>query len=177
MKLWILVCLTPMLLVGEIEEVRIKWKAADCNERCAKPLEREFKALSKVSSVDFNGNAGEVILKWRPNEVFRPEVIDRIGLRRSLEFQEVQVAIRGVVKKRGQRSFVIQSIGDDTRFVLAPKPTKKEEEDKKPKKRVVSPHFIKRLEDLARSEKIVSVQGSVEMPYKQPNVLLIPENF
>ncbi len=182
MKFWmLLIFISPMLLVGEIEEVRIKWKAADCDTKCHKLLEREFKGLSKASNVEFNASSGEVVLKWRPNEVFRPEVLDRIGLRRSIQFEEVQVTIRGVVKKKGQNSYSISSLGDETRFFLAPKPNKKEAEEtkkpqeKKPKKKAIPPNFIKRLEELARSEKVVSMQGIIEMPYKQPNVLLIPE--
>lgn len=168
----------PMLLQGEILEVKVTWGSAFCNPQCASLLQSRFQEMPQVDLAETNASSGITKLTWKSGTPFSYHPIKRTMQSVGVGIHLVSLKVRGEVKSLGKK-VALKSLGDGTTFTLIdPLPNAMSRvENPNPYFRDLNPLIKKKLLKEAEEGKIFVMTGWIYRPAASPSLYLILERI
>ncbi len=165
-------------LQAEIVKAMVTWESIMCNkDYCQGRLHQLFSQIGSVADVNFNGQSGKATLYWKPNFKFDLNAINYSmhGLGLASGVDNISVKVRGVII-HDSSSVTIQSIGDNTRFMLLSptKPTRNRvNEEYNVMSHVLDPQVRQQLIDAESNFQLVTVEGPLFDIERSPLKIII----
>jgi hypothetical protein len=110
-----IVLLNP--LQAEIQSLIVRWNPTYCSTACAMNLQMQFSRVFSASKVEFNAQAGEAVLYWKPYAVFTYQQIAAAMNMVGYRAYDIRLRVRGTIS-HDRTNFYLTSIGDNTVFTL-----------------------------------------------------------
>lgn len=164
---------------AEVEEVSIRWRNNNCTDTCHALLEKQFKSMSGALDAKVDGKGGIATMRWKPRMKFRYSDINLAIRMVGVPLLDIQIKARGTITHSGKR-FTLESIGDDTNFILLSPLEVKPNRMAVPQNvdsYSISPETQKKLLDSELGFYVVSVSGVLLMPERSPPYYLIIEKI
>lgn len=172
-----LLLMTP--LSAEILSVEVRFNPAFCNLQCPSMLTTAFQNMQAVAEVSMNGQQGQAILRYKPNQPFDYRTLRNAIASVGTTPQYLRVKVRGAI--RGQNNnFAISSMGDNTLFyLLGPIQAS-------PTQYTISaslsnhplpPYLIETLQKGVAENRIAVVQGWLFQPDRSPPYYIVIEQM
>ncbi|MCB1111918.1 MAG: cation transporter [Chlamydiales bacterium] len=171
----IMMILSTSPIMAEIERVTIRWKPAFCPASCAQGLEKSLSGIREVAEVNVQLEAGQANLRWKPNQKFSYDQINRAMRMIGVSVQEINVSVRGTIE-HSSREVELVSLGDNTRFtLLSPiQPTVDQSVARNnPESYQLTESTRERLIAAEKDDRIITIQGPLFEPFRAPPLYLI----
>jgi hypothetical protein len=167
------------LVQAEIIKAIVFWQAANCDDRCAQMLERQFQAISSVQTVKMYPSGGAAELYWKPLSGFDWNILNLAFKRVGPQLREVQVYVRGTIQSGGSNRFFLTSLGDNARFELL-SPSLRSDTAYVESNNIIAHQITdplrSQLQEAAQNQTLVTIQGPMFEPWRY-NMLLIVNNM
>lgn len=157
-------------LIAEVQSITLIWNPLLCNPKCAAELVNRLKTTKGVDQVNVSQPSGRADVVWKKDAPFSFQPLNfavrYVGMRIDL----VHIRVRGRVVVSG-KNFNLISEGDRTPFVLRGPivPTVNNyTEQYNPESHPISLDLSSQLQDIARKNQIVVVDGVFFEPYRAP---------
>lgn len=164
-------------LSAEIELVDVQWIAPKCIGTCITRVTDLFRQLNGTAELIVSQPEGRVSLRWKPYAPFRTDAITNTMSAIGLRSQDIRLRVRGTISRRG-RSFILRSMGDNTKFILlGPPPVSMSLfiPTRSIETHVISPELQQHLAHAERYFVVVTVEGPLFTALRQPGIYLIAE--
>lgn len=174
-SIFIFSCLAFSALQAEIENITIKWTAMECQQSCIIGLEKQFRNINGVSDVIMNQSAGQAVLQWKPGVVLTFPPINTAMSMIGLSINEMHVKVRGTIS-HDARTVTINSLGDNTRFLLLSPVTPKSYvmvEEFNPQTHLLIPSTREQFIQAQDAAQIAIVEGPIFEPERSPPLKLV----
>jgi hypothetical protein len=155
------------------------WDAALCNPRCAAELQNRLAKTPGVANAQVSQPAGRADVVWQPTVPFSFQPLNfavrYVGIRPRL----FRIRVRGNIVISGS-NYQLISIGDNTPFVLRGpiQPNLRQyTEQYNPQSHFLTQNTAQQLQDIARSRKVVIIEGPFFEPFRSPPNQLIVESL
>jgi hypothetical protein len=165
-------------LKAEIESITIKWTALECQQSCIAGLEKQFRNINGVADVIMNQPAGMATLRWKPDVVLTFPPINTAMSMIGLSINDLRVKVRGTIS-HDARTVTINSLGDNTRFLLmSPVTPKRYEmvEEFNPETHILTPSQRDQFLQAQDADQVAIVEGPLFEPERSPPLKLIVAN-
>ena len=167
--------MNPSCLRAEIKTVVVTWNRKLCSDSCVKLLEEQFKKGKNYNSFRIDQSRGEARMQWKPGKRLTYESAMKPLQHVGLGYNVFYVVVRGTIKQKGDKIFLISS-GDNTEFDLI-SPITDKYPARVPKARAarhLSKQHKEQLLKAAQQNKVVEIDGPLFLPsYPPPFVLEI----
>lgn len=101
----------------EVEKVVVTWKPGYCSPNCLVQLRQRLGSIPNVAEIKFEAGQNQAALRWAPNQSFSWEIINVTMRSVGVSLHQTFATVRGTIGHSGD-AFYIQSLGDNTRFLL-----------------------------------------------------------
>lgn len=164
---------------AEVTEVILKWTPGLCQESCSRGLEQQFRRIKGVTNSSISGLQGHATLKWDPATPFSYRAIEAAMAAIGLSLDDIFITVRGNIT-HDQRSIILSSTGDNTRFYLMSHPEmvpNRYVEINSPFNRSVLPQVRTELIEAELNHQPVTVTGPLFQPEASPPLFLTIESY
>lgn len=164
-------------LLAEIESITIKWTALECQQSCIVGLEKQFRNINGVADVIMNQNAGQATLRWKAGVVLTFPPINTAMSMIGLSINDLHIKVRGTIS-HDARTVTLNSLGDNTRFLLMSPVTPKQYEmveQFNPQTHILTPAQRTQFLEAQDANQIAIVEGPLFEPERSPPLKLIVE--
>jgi hypothetical protein len=166
-------------LFGEVEEVKIQWTPALCNEICAMSLYRQFKRIYNVEEVTVSQLSGQASLRYKKKAYYDFGPVNRAMEMIGLTINDIRVIVKGRIKYTTKEVFLI-SDGDGTIFnLLSPVPPQPQVfvENYNPDTHRLTVQNRNQLIEAGQNNSLVTISGPLFEPERAPPNYLIVEGI
>lgn len=165
------------VLQAEIESITIKWTPLLCQQSCIAGLEKQFRNINGVADVEMNQSAGQAILRWKPDVQLTFMPINNAMQMIGLSINTLRVKVRGSIS-HDARTVTLNSLGDNTRFLLMSVVTPKTiemSEEFNPQTHILSPAQRDEFLEAQTADQVAIVEGPIFEPERSPPLKVIVE--
>lgn len=169
----------PCGLSAEIVNVAVKWDGKVCKENCNLQLEKGFKRMPNAVGLNVDYKSGVATMRWMPQSKFQFQNISLVTRPVGVAISDVTLTVRGTVIRTGSR-ITLSSIGDDTPFILVPKPLASSKESanlNNYSSNDLDPRLLQILDSSEKGFYVITVTGKLLSPDRSPPNYLAVESI
>lgn len=167
-------------LQAEIEWVKVKWTALLCQQSCVEGLQKQFGQVNGVSQIAINQAGGEAVLTWKKNAPYSYQPINTAMRMIGLTIQDLRIKVRGRVYIQGN-NYMLISAGDNTQFTLLGPINQMNLSqysiEFSAQNRQISGEFKNKLLEAKEKNLLVTIEGELFEPQRQPLIQLVIEQL
>lgn len=169
--------LVTCVLNAEIVSVRIDWDNIQCQEDCAKLMDKQLNEIKQVATVSVSQTNGNATLQWKAGDKFDFQPVNNAIKRVGLHLEALRINVRGTISVENRKYF-ITSIGDGTKFHLLGQATDDPNKNRyviqnSAFNRPLSKEQKEQLENAMKNDLTVTIEGPILQPYQFPPLDLI----
>lgn len=174
----LMVILSPVPLVAEIEWVTLDWNQGACLGDCLGSVEKHLSEMYSVSKVEMGSSGAAAKLIWKPNQPFLYRTIQNAVAWVGLGIRNVGIKVRGTITHDSSNVY-LTSIGDRTRFSLFDgEPTPDNSSGQlytlgNTAAYPLTPETREKLRDAEKKYKVATIEGYLLMPWRGDLNLII----
>lgn len=165
-------------LQGNIDHVIVKWTPQLCQASCSRQMHDRFSRMSGVASLTIDQGNGVMELKWKENMPFSYTDLDWTMRWIGLYMTYVRVKATGRILKISS-TYILESEHDKTRFSLLgiaiPQAPVLAVQANSIFSRPLSSSHIELLEHAIQNKLLVTIDGPLFQPWRQPPLWLVME--
>jgi len=169
LKIGIILSIVSLLTIpafAEIKTVNLHVDGLFC-PFCALSLEKKLKKVEAVSTVDVHLKKGVTNVTLNPNVTFDLKALQQAVKKAGFTLKNIDVEVMGTIIRNKEEFLVLESQGDQTRFILF------DQDHKDSSSKVLGINVEKKLISAQKEGRLVLIMGVVHEHDKLPPGLMI----